>query len=72
MEYIHSIKENDQKQEYYYDGIEEILSISDNEQTMNNENDERLFNNDDRISFTREQLIEYQQLTKLLRFIKVC
>jgi hypothetical protein len=24
------------------------------------------------MSFTREQLVEYQQLTKLLRFVKVC
>jgi len=38
----------------------------------NTEDDERLFNNDDRISFTREQLVEYQQLMKLLRFVKVC
>ncbi|CAF3295728.1 unnamed protein product, partial [Rotaria sp. Silwood2] len=36
----------------------------------NNEDDEHLFNDDDRISFTREQLVEYQQITKLLRFVK--
>jgi hypothetical protein len=45
-----------------------MLSNSDNE----HEDDERLFNDDDRASFTREQLIEYQQLIKLLRFVKVC
>lgn len=49
----------------YYDGIEELFSNSDNE------DDERLFNDNNRISFTREQLIEYQQLIKLFRFIKV-
>ncbi|CAF1432411.1 unnamed protein product [Adineta steineri] len=61
---------NNKNQEYFYDGIEEILSNSDNEQINNNEDDERLFNNDDRTSFTREQLVEYQQLIKLLRFVK--
>ncbi|CAF4419591.1 unnamed protein product, partial [Adineta steineri] len=63
---------HNKNQEYFYDGIEEILSNSDNEQINNNEDDERSFNNDDRASFTREQLVEYQQLIKLLRFVKVC
>ena len=35
------------------------------------EDDERLTNDHNRISFTREQLVEYQQLIKLFRFIKV-
>ncbi|CAF1318528.1 unnamed protein product [Adineta steineri] len=61
---------HNKNQEYFYDGIEEILSNSDNEQINNNEDDERSFNNDDRASFTREQLVEYQQLIKLLRFVK--
>jgi hypothetical protein len=69
-EYLELI--NNKKHEYFYDNIEEILSNSDNEQINNAEDDERLFNNDDRISFTREQLVEYQQLMKLLRFVKVC
>jgi len=69
-EYLELI--NNKKHEYFYDNIEEILSNSDNEQINNTEDDERLFNNDDRISFTREQLVEYQQLMKLLRFVKVC
>jgi len=51
--------------DYFYDGIEEIFSSSDND------DDERLFADQHRISFTREQLLEYQQLTKLLRFVKV-
>ncbi|CAF3709742.1 unnamed protein product [Rotaria socialis] len=68
---VNSLIKNSNTQEYFYDGVEEILSISDSEQTMiNNEDDERLFNDEERISFTREQLVEYQQLTKLLRFIK--
>ena len=53
------------KQGYFYDGFEEILSNSDNE------DDERIFNENNRNSFTREQLVEYQQLIKLIRFIKV-
>jgi hypothetical protein len=61
LELINSIKIN----KYFYDGIEEIFSNSDNE------DDERLFNDNNRISFTREQLLQYQQLIKLLRFIKV-
>ena len=68
-EYLERINLNN---EYFYDGIEEILSNSDSEQTDNNEDDERLFNDNDRMSFSREQLVEYQQLTKLLRFVKVC
>ena len=68
---MNSLKQNNTKQEYFYDGIEEILSTSDDEQTNNNEDDEYLLNDDERISFTREQLLEYQQLIKLLRFIKV-
>jgi len=56
---------NNQNHEYFYDGIEEIFSNSDSD------DDERLVNNNDRMSFTREQLVEYQQLIKLLRFIKV-
>ena len=71
LEFVNSMERNDRKQEYYYDGVEEILSSSDNEGELNNENDEYLINNDDRISFTREQLVEYQQLTKLLRLVKV-
>lgn len=63
---------NNNKQEYFYDGVEEILSVSDSEQIINNEDDERLYNDEDRASFTREQLVEYQQIIKLLRFIKVC
>ncbi|CAF3940699.1 unnamed protein product [Rotaria magnacalcarata] len=71
LELVNSLIKNGNAQEYFYDGVEEILSISDSEQTMiNNEDDERLFNDEERISFTREQLVEYQQLTKLLRFIK--
>ena len=55
-------------EEYFYDGLEEILMKSINEI----DDDERIFNDDDqRISFTREQLFEYQQLMKLLRFVKV-
>ncbi|CAF1421395.1 unnamed protein product [Adineta ricciae] len=53
--------------EYSYDGIEEILPDSDDERM---DDDERLYTNDDRSSFTREQFIEYQQLIKLLRFVK--
>ncbi len=56
---------NNQNHEYFYDGIEEIFSNSDSD------DDERLVNNNNRMSFTREQLVEYQQLIKLLRFIKV-
>jgi len=56
---------NNQNHEYFYDGIEEIFSNSDSD------DDERLVNNNDRMSFTRKQLVEYQQLIKLLRFIKV-
>ena len=48
-----------------YDGLEEILSQSDNE------DDERLFIDQNRISFTRDQLLQYQQLIKLLRLIQV-
>jgi len=59
------MKINNKNVEYFYDGIEEIFSNSDSE------DDEHLFNDNYRISFTREQLIEYQQLIKLLRFIKV-
>ncbi|CAF4251461.1 unnamed protein product [Rotaria socialis] len=71
LELVNSLIKNSNTQEYFYDGVEEILSISDSEQTMiSNEDDERLFNDEERISFTREQLVEYQQLTKLLRFIK--
>ncbi|CAF0944771.1 unnamed protein product [Rotaria sordida] len=71
LELINSLKiNNNNKHDYFYDGIEEILSNSDDEQIINNEDDERLFNDDDRVSFTREQLVEYQQITKLLRFVK--
>jgi hypothetical protein len=56
---------NNQNHEYFYDGIEEIFSNSDSD------DDERLVNDNNRMSFTREQLVEYQQLIKLLRFIKV-
>ena len=49
----------------FYDGLEEILPNSDSE------DDERIFTDQNRVSFTREQLVEYQQLIKLLRFIKV-
>jgi hypothetical protein len=59
-EYFH-----DEKSKYFYDGLEEILSNSDNE------DDERISNENNRNSFTREQHVEYQQLIKLLRFIKV-
>ena len=48
----------------FYDGLEEILVRSTDEEIHINEQD-------DRMSFTREQLVEYQQLTKLLRFVKV-
>lgn len=48
-----------------YDGFEENFSNSDNE------DDERLVNDNNRISFTREQHLEYQQLIKLFKFIKV-
>jgi len=62
-EYLQLI--NNSNHEYFYDGIEEILSNSDSD------DDERLVNDNNRMSFTREQLVEYQQLIKLLRFIKV-
>jgi hypothetical protein len=62
-EYLELI--NDEKRGYFYDGFEEILSNSDSE------DDERMLNENNRISFTREQLVEYQQLIKLLRLIKV-
>jgi hypothetical protein len=62
-EYLELI--NNQNHEYFYDGIEEIFSNSDSD------DDERLVNDNNRMSFTREQLVEYQQLIKLLRFIKV-
>lgn len=60
-EYIHLLTTND---DYFYDGLEEILVRSTDEEIHLNEHD-------DRMSFTREQLVEYQQLTKLLRFVKV-
>lgn len=47
----------------FYDGLEEILSSSDEESTDHVE--------DERISFNREQLVEYQSLIKVLRFVKV-
>ena len=58
-----------QNGEYSYDGIEEVLPDSDDERM--DDDDERLYTNDDRSSFTREQFVEYQQLIKLLRFVKV-
>lgn len=59
------------RHEYFYDGVEEAFLKSDDEQTNDSEDDERLLQNDDRASFTREQLVEYQQLIKLFRFVKV-
>ena len=60
-EYIQLLTTND---DYFYDGLEEILVRSTDEEI-------HLDDHDDRMSFTREQLLEYQQLTKLLRFVKV-
>ncbi|CAF0915822.1 unnamed protein product, partial [Didymodactylos carnosus] len=54
--------------EIFYDGAEEALPYSDDEYVA--EDDERFFTDEDRLSFSREQLVEYQHLTKLLRFVK--
>ena len=72
LEYMNAMGHEHGKDDYFYDGVEEILMHSDDEgNSGNDDDDERLPADEGRMSFTREQLLEYQQLTKLLRFVKV-